>query len=208
MTFYRLADLLGAPSRDRQEKSPLTAIIENASIRAVLEDAPGRLEAVSSHPSTQQSLRWTFQQLSRAPASTVERLAGRGGLTGEVADLYRRFQVCTENYYHGEDLALSAAEAVRNEPLLGSENVGFTVFFQPRELTPGERELIEALAAAGRCAVFLGLTGGGGDGQAYRANWPAICAAAWESRSPSVPLNHQEIPGWLSRRTRTRKYAG
>ena len=159
MTSYRLADLLGAPSRDRQEKSPLTAIIENASIRAVLEDAPGRLKAVSTHPSTQQSLRWTFQQLSRAPASTVERLAGRGGLTGEVADLYRRFQVCTENYYHGEDLALSAAEAVRNEPLLGSENVGFTVFFQPRELTPGERELIEALAAAGRCAVFLGLTG-------------------------------------------------
>ena len=159
VTFYRLADLLGAPSRDRQEKSPLTAIIENASIRAVLEDAPGRLKEVSTHPSTQQSLRWTFQQLSRAPASTVERLAGRGGLTGEVADLYRRFQVCTENYYHGEDLALSAAEAVRNEPLLGSENVGFTVFFQPRELTPGERELIEALAAAGRCAVFLGLTG-------------------------------------------------
>ena len=159
VTFYRLADLLGAPSRDRQEKSPLTAIIENASIRAVLEDAPGRLEAVRSHPSTQQSLRWTFRQLRRAPASTVERLAGRGGLTGEVADLYRRFQVCTENYYHGEDLALSAAEAVRNEPLLGSENVGFTVFFQPRELTPGERELIEALAAAGRCAVFLGLTG-------------------------------------------------
>ena len=159
VTFYRLADLLGAPSRDRQEKSPLTAIIENASIRAVLEDAPGRLKEVSTHPSTQQSLRWTFQQLSRAPASTVERLAGRGGLTGEVADLYRRFQACTENYYHGEDLALSAAEAVRNEPLLGSENVGFTVFFQPRELTPGERELIEALAAAGRCAVFLGLTG-------------------------------------------------
>ena len=158
VTSYRLADLLGAPSRDRQEKSPLTAIIENASIRAVLEHAPGRLEAVSSHPSTQQSLRRTFQQLSRAPASTVERLAGRGGLTGEVADLYRRFQVCTENYYHGEDLALSAAEAVRNEPLLGSENVGFTVFFQPRELTPGERELIEALAAAGRCAVLLGLT--------------------------------------------------
>ena len=158
ITSYPLSDLLGAPSRDRQKKSPLTAIIENASIRAVLEDAPGRLEAVSSHPSTQQSLRWTFQQLSRAPASTVERLAGRGGLTGEVADLYRRFQVCTENYYHGEDLALSAAEAVRNEPLLGSENVGFTVFFQPRELTPGERELIEALAAAGRCAVFLGLT--------------------------------------------------
>ena len=159
VTFYRLADLLGAPPRDRQKKTPLTAIIENASIRAVLEDAPGRLEAVGTHPSTQQSLRRTFRQLRRASDSAVERLAGRAGLTGEIVELYRRFNALTGNFYDGEDLAQSAAQAVRNDPSLGLENVGFTVFFNLRDVSPSERELIDALAVAGRCAVFLGLTG-------------------------------------------------
>ncbi len=160
VTFYRLADLLGAPSRDRQKKSPLTAIIENASIRAVLENAHGRLQAVRSHPSTQQSLRLTFRRLRRAPDTAVERLAGRGGgLTGETVGLYRRFKAVTGNFYDGEDLAQSASQAVRNDPTLGLENVGFTVFFNLREVSTRERELIGALAEAGRCAVFLGLTG-------------------------------------------------
>ena len=159
VTSYRLADLLGAPSRDRQKRRPLTAIIENASIRAVLEDVPGRLMAVRTHPSTQQSLRWTFRQLWRAPDSAVDRLAGRGGLTGEIVELYRSFKARTDKFYHGEDLALAAAQAVRNDPSLGLENVGFTVFFPLHEVSPRERALIEALAGAGRCAVFLGLTG-------------------------------------------------
>ena len=159
ITSYRLSDLLGAPSRDRQKRRPLTPIIENASIRAVLEDVPGRLMAVRTHPSTQQSLRWTFRQLRRASDAAVDRLGRRGSLTGEVVDLYRRFQARTCEFYHDEELAEAAAEAVRNDPSLGLENVGFTVFFQARDLTSGERKLIEALAGAGRCAVFLGLTG-------------------------------------------------
>ena len=74
-------------------------------------------------------------------------------------DLYRRFQARTCEFYHDEELAEAAAEAVRNDPSPELENLGFTVFFQARDLTSGERKLIEALAAAGRCAVFLGLTG-------------------------------------------------
>ena len=159
ITSYRLSDLLGAPSRDRQKRRPLTPIIEGASIRAVLEKASGRLAPVSSHPSTHRSLMQTFRQLRRASDAAGDRLGRRGSLTGEVVDLYRRFQARTCEFYHDEELAEAAAEAVRNDPSPELENLGFTVFFQARDLTSGERKLIEALAAAGRCAVFLGLTG-------------------------------------------------
>ena len=120
------------------------------------------LGSVGSHPSTHQSLRNTFRQLRDASDDTLERLARRGTLQREVVELHRQFRRDTSAYYTGEDLAQAAADAVSEAVRKGvtfGEDLGFVVFYLPREVTPSEQDLVQALAEADRCAVFLGLTG-------------------------------------------------
>ena len=77
-------------------------------------------------------------------------------------ELHRQFRRDTSAYYTREDLAQAAAEAVTGAVRKGEtfgEDLGFVVFYLPREVTPSEQDLVQALAEANRCAVFLGLTG-------------------------------------------------
>ena len=162
LTLPRLSELLGAPSLSSNGRRPLTAALESAVIRNVAAGSSGMLASVGSHPSTHQSLRNTFRQLRDAPDDTLERLARRGALQREVVELYRQFRRDTSAYYTREDLARAAADAVAQSVRKGTtfgEDIGFVVFYLPREVTPAERRLIQALAEANRCAVFLGLTG-------------------------------------------------
>ena len=162
LTLPRLGELLGAPSLSAAGRRPLTPALESAVIRSVAAGSSGMLASVGSHPSTHQSLKNTFRQLRDAPDHTLDTLANRGTLQREVVELYKRFRGNTSAYYTREDLAQAAAddvtEAVRKGVDFG-EDIGFVVFYLPREVTPAEQRLIQALAEARRCAVFLGLTG-------------------------------------------------
>lgn len=162
LTLPRLSELLGAPSLSAEGRRPLTATLESAVIRNVAAGSSGMLGSVGSHPSTHQSLRNTFRQLRDASDDTLEQLSMRGTLQKEVVELHRQFRRDTSAYYTREDLAQAAAEAVAEAIRRGAdfgEDIGFVVFYLPREVTPAEQSLIEVLAEANRCAVFLGLTG-------------------------------------------------
>ena len=160
MIFPRLSELMGARSLTERGYSPLTGALESAAVRSVAERAPEWLREAFAHASTQRSLRRTFGQLRYASPEALERLRGQGELTvAAVVDMYKLFRKETAGFYDREDLALAAAEAVRSGDAPALDDLGFIVIYQPRDVTPAERELIEALADAGRCAVFLGLTG-------------------------------------------------
>ena len=162
LTLPRLSELLGAPSLSAQGRRPLTSALESAVIRNVAAGSSGMLGSVGSHPSTHQSLRNTFRQLRDASDDTLHRLARRGTLQREVVALHRQFRRDTSVYYTREDLAQAAACAVSDAVRKGEEfgeDIGFVVFYLPREVTPAEQNLMQALAEANRCAVFLGLTG-------------------------------------------------
>lgn len=162
LTLPRLSELLGAPSLSAEGRRPLTAALESAVIRNVAAGSSGMLGSVGSHPSTHQSLRNTFRQLRDASDDTLERLSRRGTLQREVVELHRQFERDTSAYYTREDLAQAAADAVTEVARKGAafgEDLGFVVFYLPREATPGEQNLVQALAEGNRCAVFLGLTG-------------------------------------------------
>ena len=162
LTLPRLSELLGAPSLSEKGRKPLTSALENVIIRRVASGSPGILGPVSSHPTTHQSLRLTFSQLRDAPAQVLSRLGNLGTLQKEVVDLYEQFRQDTLAFYSREELAQAAADAITkstcDEAVFG-EDIGFVVFYLPRDVTPAEKNLIEALAQARRCAVFLGLTG-------------------------------------------------
>ena len=159
LVIPRLAEFLGAPSLHSENRRPLTPILESASIRAVSAQASGMLRELRSHPSTHQSLKNTFRQLRYASSETLDRLSTQGELRREVVELYRRFRQHTSEFYDREDLAKAAAKAIREGRTPGLSDLGFIMFFQVRDVTPAEREMIEALSSAGKCAVFLSVTG-------------------------------------------------
>ena len=159
MVLPRLAELLGAPSLSAQGRRPLTSIFNSALVRAVASQAEGILQPLRDHPSTHMSLRRTFRQLRHATDEALDSLAAQGGLRAETVTLYRSYLQQIESYYDDEDLALSAAKAVRSGDALGLNDLGFIVFFRVRGLTPSQRLLAQALAETGQCALLLGLTG-------------------------------------------------
>ena len=222
LTLPRLSELLGAPSLSAAGRRPLASALESAVIRNVAAGSSGMLGSVGSHPSTHQSLRNTFRQLGDASGDTLERLSRRGTLQREVVELYRQFRRDTSAYYTREDLAQAAADAVTEAVRKGEtfgEDIGFVVFYLPREVTPAEQNLIHALAESDRCAVFLGLTGDDASdanilglaerlepclGQPYSGPNPGSAA---ETHLLIAPDTHQEIR-WVIRSLMSRVESG
>lgn len=159
MVLPRVAELLGAPELAAKGRRPLTPVLESAAVRVASRNATGILHELRGHPSTHHSLRSTFRQLGHATEDALNRLEQVGELRREVLRLYRSFQDTTNTYYQREDLVRAAAEAVRKGVVPGLADLGFIVLYLIRDLSPGERDLAEALASLGQCAVFLGAAG-------------------------------------------------
>ena len=156
LVLSRLAEYLGAQSLAREGKSPLSSVLEAAAIRVASSNASGQLRSVRSHPSTQQSLKRTFRELRYASENALGLLVTVGSLPAEVVGLYRQFQRLTSGYYDDEQLARAAARAVASGEATAFDDLGFVVLFELRDVTPAQRDLIQALASHGRCTVMLG----------------------------------------------------
>ena len=155
-----LAELLGAAALAGTGRRPLTPTLEGVSMRTALSNATGALAPVRGHPSTQASVRASFRELRKAPADVLDALEAQDGVRSEIVRLYRTFRQSTANdWYDAEDLAEAAAETVRRGDTPGLDDLGTIVFYLPRDASPAQTELVEALASQGRCAVMLGTTG-------------------------------------------------
>lgn len=156
-----LSELLGSAVLERQGRKPLKPATASLLLRRTLSQTTEPLAPVRGHPNTLSSVRAAFANLRHTEESTRAALAGIGGVTGEVAQLYDDFRKITADQWYGpEDLAEAAAETVNRGEAQGLlEDLGLIVFYLPRRTTPGEARLMDALASRGRCVVLLGTTG-------------------------------------------------
>lgn len=172
MAWARLAEFLGGPALAAQGRRPLTPLVELAMIRAVsaaARDELAILGRVAQHPALHRSLAAAFNDLARLDAAGLDRLADSGPLQDETVQLYRQFRERTRDYYQSEELALAAAAAVRSgEAATAQQDIGAVIFHLPSDPSPGQRELLRALAESGigGCRLLLGLTGEGETDQA------------------------------------------
>ncbi len=211
-----LSELLGGAALARAGRKPLTPVLESVSLRAALAQATGPLAPVREHPSTQASVRASFRELRHAGENVLAGLERQGGVRGEVARLFRDFRKNTaSDWYDVEDLAEAAAEAVRQENTPGLDDLGLIVFYLPRNVTPAEARLIEALARQKRCAALLGTTGDAeadrptlelsdtlrpllGEPRAANDETPGLSPLAGEARLHIAPNAHEELR-WVIR---------
>jgi ATP-dependent helicase/nuclease subunit B len=154
----RIAELLGSPALAEQKKRPLTSPVRAEAVRAAVAADPGIFGPVREHAATERSLEATFRDLRRAPEGTLKSVRAQSERAAQVVRLFRAFRELTRDYYDEEDLALAAAQAVRATSL-ALRDIGHVVVYLPRRLSPAEQTLLEALAAAGRLTVLVGLTG-------------------------------------------------
>ena len=159
MVLARLAELLGAQSLAASGQRPLKPLIEFAAVRRAARAAAGQLEPFRDHPSFHASLRATFRDLRYAAPDTRAHLERQGGIPGEIVRLYAHFRDLTASYYGPEELADAAADAVKSGQAKALRDFGRVIAYLPRDLTPGERRLLEALRSARVCATVLGATG-------------------------------------------------
>ena len=159
MPFSRLAEFLGARALSAERRRPLSPVLESAATRAVSGEAGGRLREVSSHPMTQQSLKFAFRQLNRVSEDTLNRLRATGGLPADTVDLFRKYRVKTSKFYDTEKLTRAAADSVRDGSATALDDLGFIIFFHLRDMTPSQRDLAAALSERNRCSMLLHATG-------------------------------------------------
>ena len=152
-----LSELLGAVYL--AGRRPLTGILQSIFLRQILEQADGPLAPVREHRSTQDSLRASFSELRRLDEEGRGTLETRGGISGEVARLYREYRTATsDDWYDAEDLAMAAAAAVSQDAVPALVDLGQIVFYLPRRVSTAQIALMASLAERGRCAVILGVT--------------------------------------------------
>jgi len=162
MVIPRLAEHLGAAALAERGKSALNPIVKLAAVRHFAAEMVGRqpLGAIAGHPPLHQYLAGTFDELNLLSTAQLEWLAGKSALTRQVVEWYRAFKKLTQNYYDREELALSAAAAVKDDSVPGAlKDLGQIIFYLPTGLTPGETQMVKALGGKGLCNVILGITG-------------------------------------------------
>ncbi len=154
LVLARVAELLGS-ARLALAKRPLTAWNRAEAVRAVLVGHRGVLESVSEHPATESALSASFRDLRLASVAALNQMAASSDKNAQLIALYRRFRELTADTYDVEDLAESAAEAVRDGSA-ALQDLGRLLLYLPRSLSPAQTALIREFMSRDAIDIVLG----------------------------------------------------
>jgi len=154
----RVVESLGAPGLAAEGRVPLTAVTEEAAIRAALR-AAGGLGPQTEHRAVVSTLQALFRDLAEAglDGERYGRLAARGELARvamRAHDEYARL-LAEGGFYDRAELCREAAAAVDRGGAALLADWGAFVVYLPTRLSAPELNLLNSLARAGRLEVGL-----------------------------------------------------
>lgn len=157
ITLRNLAEPLGASQLERHLRRPAYDPLITSAIRAVLHEAPGILQSVVSHPSTEQALTVAYRELRSVPEQNLSAIAGCSPRASDVIRICRAARKrLSARWYDDEDLLVAATEELRQNP---HPEIGPVIVHLHPGLSATEAEVLHALAARGQVLVNIGLTG-------------------------------------------------
>jgi len=147
-TVDGLVRAVGIPALAARGQRLAPVAVDSEAIRTEALASGGRLAGVVGHPRTLTALQSALAELRRGDAHTLEMLARRGGLAGELSHLAGA--VRARLHEHGladvGDLAAAARGVALGSPA-ASAPLGPIVRFDLPELAPAESAVLDALAA-------------------------------------------------------------
>ncbi len=224
MVIPRLAEYLGAPVLAAQGKSPLTPLVEAATIRTTSVEMSTQqpLGRLALNPSLHSSLRRTFSELAVLSEQGLSAVSASDPLRAQIVQWYSLFRGKLDKYYSREDLYRAAVQALKTGKARGAlKDLGFIIFYLITDLSSGETALIKSLGASNLCSIIMGMTGEeepdkatGAISAGLRPEF-AISAAASECHPPTFKANHllvastaREEVRWIIRRILQQAEAG
>ncbi len=165
-TLQRLADELGSTRLQAQGRRPVNNLVIAAAIRRELAEAPGMFADIADHAATEVSLARTFAEVRSLRSEQRERLGtSESARVREVAGFVKRVweRLEAQRYYDPNDLLEHVAGLLsglaESEEERRRQRLGRIVLHLPRDLSPNEIRLVQALASATDIVVHLGVTG-------------------------------------------------
>lgn len=165
-TLQRVADELGSADLRAQGRRPVNDLVIAAAIRQELADAPGMFADIADHAATEVSLARAFTEVRSLRRDQRELLGtSDSARVREVARFIQRVweRLEAQHYYDPDGLLEYVVD------LLGSltdaklerlrQRLGRIVLHLPRDLSPNEIRLVQALADSTGIVVHLGVTG-------------------------------------------------
>lgn len=156
--FGSLPQLAERLARRRMALEGRRALTESARLLAArqsLTKVSGRLVKAAAHPATAAMLTEVMAELDEVEAeSRLDELTETGSRGAEVARLYAAYRSARADLLTGAQIARAAAAAVHADTAPETT----VVLFAPHRLSPAERDLLTALAGAGRLMCVIATT--------------------------------------------------
>ncbi|QZT60293.1 PD-(D/E)XK nuclease family protein [Mycolicibacterium austroafricanum] len=157
LTLRRLAERLGAPALAAAGRRPMSAPVIAAAMRAVLNEAPGVFAPVAEHPATEDALVSAHRELRTVPDTALDAVAACAARASDVVRIHRTVRDrLAGSWYDEEDLLATVAAALRCG---AGADLGPVIVHLLPDLTSGESELLQVLAARNHLKVNIPLTG-------------------------------------------------
>lgn len=156
ITLSRLAEQVLAAAGDA--KPPASSAMLTALWRRELMREPGVFGPVAGHPSTVRALVRAHRELREVGSVELESIEQSSALAADLVRLHLSVSEASLDGRRDEVLVLrDAANLVRAYGV--PDGIGVVVVHLPAELSPSEREMLEALQAADEAVVVVGCTG-------------------------------------------------
>ena len=175
VTLYRLAERIAAQELAGGGRRPVTSPVLAGAMRAVVAAVPGSFQPIADHPQTARTLAEASGELNRLDAALLPELGAVRRVTGDVVELHTAVRASlAAEYYDEVELLRRATDLVAELPP--------AVLFLPKEFTPAEQRLIDAVRAKTRVSAIVGVTGSPGDERVLRSVGDEIGRASCRGR--------------------------
>jgi ATP-dependent helicase/nuclease subunit B len=156
-TVSRLAETLGASSLTAAGRRPAATPVVAATIRGVLDDAPGIFAPVAGHSATVDALVQAHRELNALRPAQLDALAGCGPRPADVVRIHRatRARLVTD-FYEVADLLAHAIAAVPGSPAIA--DLGGVIAYLPQRLSELEAHLLTAIGTRTDLHLIVGRT--------------------------------------------------
>ena len=159
-TAYSLAEHLGGAEMAARGRRGVTTAVIAAAVRTALRRDAGHFSGVETHPATERALTRAHRELSELDDRQLDDLGRQSRRARDVVRIHREVtEALSGRYSNEQQLARTAAAAVRARPAVVNARLGPVIVFLPQSVTASQALLLRAVSEATPTTIVAAATG-------------------------------------------------